>query len=296
VAAVSRRLDGRNVRPAIVDVFGLEESGYLLHDHELRVGEVGGGIELAAGTRGWIRRLAPPKWRPGVVGGSQAGAVRTSWTALMVAIAGDTSIEWLTPLVRLFPAENKLLQERIARELGIRTPLTAVTSDRSLIPAALGRDLIVKPLGVGHYANHDAAEQVVWTQPLDVGAPELDLLTGAPFILQERVAADRHLRVVTVLDQAWVYELDATGVELDWRLTEEAHHSFAATQEPEVAQQALALAAKTKVGYSSQDWIVAGDDAYFVDLNPAGQWLFLPEPNVSEITESIAAWLAGETP
>lgn len=110
------------------------------------------------------------------------------------------------------------------------------------------------------------------------------------------MAADRHLRVVTVKDRAWAFELDAAGVELDWRLTEEAHHSFVAAQEPEVARQALALAAKRKVGYSSQDWIVAGGEVYFVDLNPAGQWLFLPESDVTEITESIAAWLAGDTP
>jgi hypothetical protein len=77
-------------------------------------------------------------------------------------------------------------------------------------------------------------------------------------------------------------------------VTEEAHHSFAPIDEPEVGRQALALAERMAVGYSSQDWIVAGDKAYFIDLNPAGQWLFLPEPHVSEITSSIAEWLAGD--
>jgi hypothetical protein len=296
VAAVVERLDGRDVRLVVVDVTELEEQGYLLHGRELWVGKAGTAVELAAGTRGWIRRLAPPQWRPGTRGGSQAAAVRTAWTALMVGIAGDGRVEWLTQLEHLFLCENKLLQERTARELGILTPQTAVTSDRSLIPSELDRDLIAKPLGAGHFANDDASEQVVWTQPLDVAAPELDLLAGAPFILQARVDAQRHLRVVTVRDRVWVYELDAAGLELDWRVTEEAHHSFAAAQEPEVARQALTLASETNVGYSSQDWIVAGGDAYFVDLNPAGQWLFLPEPDVSDITGSIAAWLVGETP
>lgn len=210
-------------------------------------------------------------------------------------VAGDASIHWLTSLERLFLCENKLIQERVARELGIRTPQTAVTSDRSLIPPALGQDLVVKPLGAGHYTGDDAAEQIVWTQHLKTGAPELNLLSGAPFILQERLTAERHLRAVTVRDRAWVHELDAADVDLDWRLTEEAHHSFAPVDEPEIALQARALAKRMAVGYSSQDWIVAGGNAYFIDLNPAGQWLFLPEPHVSEITVSIANWLAGET-
>jgi hypothetical protein len=213
----------------------------------------------------------------------------------MVAISGDSSVRWLTPLERLFLCENKLLQERVALELGINTPRTAIASDRSLIPSELGDDLVVKPLGAGHYAGDDATEQIVWTRRLARAANELDLLAGAPFLLQTRLAAERHLRVVTVRDQAWVHELDAADVDLDWRVTEEAHHAFVAVNEPDVARQALALAERVSIGYSSQDWIVAGGDASFIDLNPAGQWLFLPEPSVSEITGSIAAWLAGES-
>ncbi len=293
VDAVAGQLDDWGIRFAAVDIAGLEAHGYRLHDHELRLAEGSAAVELAPGTRGWIRRLAPPRWRPEVTGGSRESAVRTAWTALIVAIAGDSSVEWMTPLERLFLCENKLLQERTARALGILTPATAITSDRALIPAKLGRDLVVKPLGAGHYTGDDSTEQVVWTRRLDVTAVELDLLPGAPFIVQQRLAAERHLRVVTVRDRAWVFELDAEGVDLDWRVTEEAHRSFASADEPGVERHALELAQRSQIGYSSQDWIVADGDAYFVDLNPAGQWLFLPEPAASEITEGIAAWLGG---
>ena len=282
------------MRLAVVDIAELEERGYRLHGRELQLGEGDMAVELTDGTRGWIRRLAPPQWRAGVVGGSHAGAVRTAWTALGVGIAGDTNVAWLTPLERLFLCESKLLQDRIARDLAILTPQTTVTSDRSLIPEALGRNLVIKPLGTSHYASDDAGEQVVWTNPLDVSAPELDHLGSAPFIVQERLDAERHLRVVTVRDRVWVYELDAAGLDVDWRGSEDAHHSFTSADEPDVARQALALAKAMSVGYSSQDWVVTRDGAYFVDLNPAGQWLFLPEPEVSEVTDSIAAWLAGE--
>jgi len=48
-----------------------------------------------------------------------------------------------------------------------------------------------------------------------------------------------------------------------------------------------------------QDWIVdEADTAWFVDGNPAGQWLFLPEPVGAAVTERIAEWLVsnGERP
>jgi glutathione synthase/RimK-type ligase-like ATP-grasp enzyme len=277
----------------VVDAAELEQQPYALYGPQLQVGEEELMLDLSDGVRGWIRRLAPPQWRPNVVSGSHDSAVRTAWTALVVGLAGDADVEWLTPLERLFLCESKLLQERAARKLGILTPQTAVTSERSLIPAELGQDLVAKPLGTSHYSSQDATEQVIWTKALDVSAPELDLLAGAPFILQARLEAERHLRVVTVRERAWVCELDAAGLELDWRGSEEAHHSFTSASEPEVAEKARALAAVMGVGYSSQDWIVSDGDPYFLDLNPAGQWLFLPEPAVSDITESIAEWLTG---
>jgi hypothetical protein len=52
------------------------------------------------------------------------------------------------------------------------------------------------------------------------------------------------------------------------------------------------LSAALGVGYSSQDWIEDVDGAhYFLDLNPGGQWLFLPFAD--EVTAAIADWLGG---
>jgi hypothetical protein len=48
------------------------------------------------------------------------------------------------------------------------------------------------------------------------------------------------------------------------------------------------------VAYSSQDWIDDGaPEPAFIDLNPAGQWLFLPESIAGAVTEAIAAHLTG---
>jgi predicted ATP-grasp superfamily ATP-dependent carboligase len=50
-----------------------------------------------------------------------------------------------------------------------------------------------------------------------------------------------------------------------------------------------------KLGYSSQDWLICEDGCYVVDINPAGQWLFLPEPIASSVAEAIARWVGGGT-
>lgn len=250
-------------------------------------------VRLDGSLRGWIRRLAPPLWRTPVTSGSEAWAVRSAWTSLLIAIASDPSVLWLTSLNRLFFAENKLLQVRAARQLGIAAPATAVVASASDIPDALGSPLVVKPLGPSHFTDDERGEQVLWSQPIERSAPQLAHLGGAPFILQQHLRADRHLRVVTVRERVWVCALDATGLPLDWRRNEEAHRAFEVSDDPDVAEAAKRIAEALGVGYSSQDWILSDGRPHFIELNPAGQWLFLPEPAASGVTAEIAAWLAG---
>lgn len=248
-------------------------------------------VRLDGRLRGWIRRLAPPRWRTPVTSGSEAWAIRSAWTSLLIAIASDPSVSWLTPLDRLFFAENKLLQARAADRLGIPVPATAVAATATDIPEQLGSPLVVKPLGPSHFTDDGGGEQVLWSHPLDRSAPELAHLKGAPFILQQHLDADRHLRVVTVRNRVWVCALDAAGLPLDWRRNEEAHGAFEPIEDADVADAARRIAGALGVGYSSQDWIASGKDRYFIELNPAGQWLFLPEPVASEVTGEIAVWL-----
>jgi glutathione synthase/RimK-type ligase-like ATP-grasp enzyme len=277
----------------VIDVTTFETTPYALSGDALTLDSHGLDIRvlLRAPMRGWIRRLAPPLWRPGVTLGSEEAAIRGAWTSFVAAVAGSANVVWLTPLERLFLRENKVLQVEIAQRLGIPTPPTVVCSHRDLIPSALGDELVVKPLGRAQYTDAGGTEQVVWTREINRDSQVLDLLAGAPFIVQARLHAERHLRVVTVRDQCWLCELPADELPIDWRRNEAAHDAFVAAEDHDVERHALRVAEALGVGYSSQDWIVSDGVAHFIDLNPAGQWLFLPEPAGSDITSAVAKWL-----
>lgn len=283
------------VEPLLVDVDALEDGAYLLEDRRLTIGRGSTQRRVALGppTRGWIRRLAPPQWRRGVVSGSREGAVRSAWMALVVAIASDPDVRWLTSYRQLVSSESKLIQNRVATLLGIPTPRTVVAGTPDDIPLELGDRLVVKPLGIGHFSTDQGDAMVVWAQQLERSDPRLRALGGAPFLVQQSARARRHLRVVTVGQQAWSCALDADGLPFDWRLSENAHHAFVRVSVPHVEASALRLADKLQLGYSSQDWIETGDETTFLDLNPAGQWLFLPEDVSRPVAEAIGSFLAG---
>ncbi|MDP9347179.1 MAG: hypothetical protein M3P44_16000 [Actinomycetota bacterium] len=282
------------VEPALLDVATLEVGPYFVSGTSLRIGVGGQEVALAAPTRGWIRRLAPPQWRLGVAGGSRDGAVRGAWLALLTGLIAEPTVAWLTAYEQLFTSENKLIQARCATRLGVRTPRTVAARNSADIPDEFGERVVVKPLGTSHYTTEGGDAFVLWAQSLARGDERLGYLDGAPFLVQEELHALRHLRVVTVRDRAWACELDATDLPLDWRSSDEAHHAFRATTEPLVEVDAVRLARALQLGYSSQDWIDTGDGLAFVDLNPAGQWLFLPEPVRGDVARAIAGHLTGE--
>src|SRR5579864_2746480 len=194
-AAVANALRLRSVDPFFVDCAVLESMDFSLSDEVLTLHAAGSQrqIRLSTATRGWIRRLAPPAWRRSVMSGSREAAIRGAWTSLVAAVAGAREVTWLTPLERLFLRENKLLQARAAKALGIAAPQTAVVSQRALIPAELGNSLVVKPLGTATFTDSEGTERVVWARELGRDSPALDSMDGAPFLVQRLLKADRHL-------------------------------------------------------------------------------------------------------
>lgn len=281
----------------VLDASSLSSRRYSLSQGTFRVHDDSGDFVVQRGvpTRGWIRRLAPPDWHHGVTLESKAGVVKSAWLALLSGIIRTCGVEWLTPLDPLLGAESKLVQERAAAGLGISTPQSVVTNDAAIIRQRF-EDLILKPLAAGQYFEKGAAN-VIFATPVEARSPIVDAVAGAPFLAQERVRGERHLRVVTVLDQVWAAAIPADAHPVDWRQDRQAHRSFVATVAPDaIIAGARRIAHSLQLGYSSQDWLVGADGSgTLLDVNPSGQWLFLPPEIAHSVSSAIANWLRSRT-
>lgn len=281
---------------ALIDVASMSTHLVRVQPHRTDLRDLEGGVvsigrDLPA--RGWLRRLGPAGWDDGAVLGGHAAARLSARLNLLAGVIRDDAITWLTSVDAQFRAENKIVQYRTAHALGLRVPATRVAIDANDVRTELGSDIVLKPLGPGGFRDDSGGWQIVYARALDVTALEGTDLTAAPFLAQQRVDARVHLRVVTVGNQAWVTALDAHDVPVDWREDAFAHDSFISTSEHSaVAVDALRLARAHHCGYTSQDWIIdKSGHAWFIDLNPAGQWLFLPKEVSTAVSYTVAQTL-----
>lgn len=289
VAAVVADLAG--IDPLLIDVARLADVEFGVSPNCVEITVDDRTFDLSRGWRGWIRRLSPADWEQGVIIGSHDASAMAAWLSLLAALLRHPEACWLSDLDSMNAAENKITQYIAAQRLGLLVPSTVVTNSVERA-AACGTDLIAKPLGPGHYRTQDGEWRTVFTDAFDPRGPDGDLLGGPPFIVQQRLPARAHKRVVTVAERAWVFSLDGADLPVDWRQEARAHREWEPEPDSRLAAEALALARYLKVGYSSQDWIETDQGCQFIDLNPAGQWLFLPDPAAAEISAAIASWVS----
>ena len=288
--AVAERLRLRNVQPLVFDADSLPQIGYSFSPDRLTIG----GIEVTAGARGWLRRVAPSRWTTGDLVGSVADVSLRARVSLVASLTRFRNCEWMTPVDALQAAEDRLHQLAMARRIGIATPKTTVSADPDEIRRSLGSDAVLKPLATGAFVDRDGQPQVVHTAELTEEILASGNFGAAPFVAQERIEVRRHLRVVTAGSEVRTAALDAEDWPLDWRMAEQAHSAWRRHDSPDVEAQALRLVDALGVGFSSQDWLVPENGpAVFIDLNPAGQWMFLPDDVAGPITDNIVDFLSG---
>ena len=289
---VANRLRERDVEPVVFDADTLAQVSYALSPHGLVID----GVVIVDGGRAWLRRAAPNRWSSGDRVGSVADVSFRARVRLIAAIARLGNREWVTGIDALQAAEDRIHQLAVASRLGIATPPTIVSSNPSEIERSLGADAVIKPLATGAFVNAEGEPRAVHTTPLTADLLASGDFGAAPFVAQARIDVRQHLRVVTAGCIVTTAALEADMWPLDWRVAGEGHPSWPRHESPDVEAQAVRLAAELRVGYSSQDWLVpVSGPPMFIDLNPAGQWMFLPHDVAEPITEHIVNFLSGQS-
>jgi len=199
---------------------------------------------------------------------------------------------WINEPARDMVANRKAYQLRVAAQIGLEIPQTLITN----CPQA-ARDFVQR-LGPGQviYKAFSATEQD-WRETRLLRENELAQIENvryAPVIFQSYIEADVDLRITVVGDRifpAAIHSQD-TSYKVDFRMDIGQAGIEPVTLPAEVEAKLFELMRRLGLVYGAIDMRRRPDGSHvFLEINPAGQWLFIERQTGQPIAEAIATVL-----
>jgi glutathione synthase/RimK-type ligase-like ATP-grasp enzyme len=198
---------------------------------------------------------------------------------------------WVNDPERDERASRKAWQLRLAQEAGLTIPRTCITNDPSV-----ARSFVANSPESIIYKAFQGTEQA-WRETRILKREEqsqLDAVQYAPVIFQEYIKARVDLRVTIVGEAIFAAEIhsQSSAYPHDFRM-DMANVKIAPHELPvSVMTQLLSLMRRLGLVYGAIDLRQTPEGKYvFLEINPAGQWLFVEQQTGQPISATLAASL-----
>lgn len=197
-------------------------------------------------------------------------------------------------------AASKMLQLKIAKELGMTTPDTCFSNRKEdIISFASNHEYVVlKSIDSDNVWLDDEHEYVFYAQkvPASLLAEQIEeMFTQTVSFVQNYVEKLFELRITVVGDKVFACKIDSQSMDdkqgkVDWRQGYEhglKHEIF--DLPPDVSDFCRRFLEKMNLHFGCFDMIVTPDGEYvFLECNPNGQWLWIELETGMKISEAIA--------
>lgn len=250
-----------------------------------------GEVRLADLRAMWWRRPQPFTVDPRVTRGQDVRFALGETAAMVAGLWACLDAHWVNDPVRDEAASVKMRQLKAAAECGLSVPRTCMTNDPAQARAFLDS------LGGRAVFKAFSATPSTWRETRAVRAEDaalLDHVALAPVIFQERIDGGVDVRVTVVGDRRFPARIEVSDrrFEFDVRLDTHAARITECDLPSDVERGLERLMASLGIVYGAADFRVTPDgDLRFLEVNPAGQWLFVELATGQPITAALAEHL-----
>ena len=263
------------------------------HDHRFVLGCTEGGLDLDDCGAVWWRRPQSPEISPEITRPSHRAFAFNESAEALQGLWHALDAFWVNDPARDHVAQRKAYQLRVAQDVGLDIPATLITN----CPGAVHEFVAPKGCERVIYKAFSATEQE-WRETRILKPDELHLIGNVrytPVIFQEYVEVDVDLRVTVVGDEifpAAIHSRD-TSYKVDFRM-DITRARIEATRLPNDVEDGLrALMKRLGLVYGAIDMRRTPEGRHvFLEINPAGQWLFVEHFSGQPISASLARLLA----
>lgn len=236
-------------------------------------------VDLREVTAVWYRRVIQPGFIAALPPGERAfvaGEMRHLATGLVL----NPDITWVNPIDRVYVAEHKLYQLRIARQLGFHVPRTLVSSD----PGELRKfsqenatGTICKPIFHGMFVDETSAYSV-YTRRVTPESIDAESVKSCPVLLQEEIPRSGDVRATFIGSKCFVAEIKGDSSLIDWRDPGVSVRYSESSLGPEVQTICEAMLERLGLRYGAFDFVRTPDgELVFLEINPTGEWAWLED-------------------
>ncbi len=210
-------------------------------------------------------------------------------------------------IVNDIPASSKMLQMKVAHEIGLNIPATCMSNGKSQIVNSMGSAavLALKPIESSLiWDESDESEWLFMTQKTtlqDISNAPAEAFSQTVSFVQEYIEKAFELRVTVVGDRVFSCRIDSQSQQddtgkIDWRQGYGNGIGWSQYELPNnISCKCLEYLHKMGLNFGCFDFIVTPSGEYvFLECNPNGQWLWVELETGLPISQAIAAWLANK--
>jgi glutathione synthase/RimK-type ligase-like ATP-grasp enzyme len=253
----------------------------------------GGRVALERFGAIWWRRPQHPVIAPELVRESHRMFAAAETYEALSGLWHALDAYWVNDPARDQVAHRKAYQLRVAQDARLRIPHTLITNDpdqaRAFLDARAYRDVIYKA-----FTGTDQE----WRETRMLRPEELALLDNvryAPVIFQEYIEAVYDIRVTVVGEEVFAAAIHSQETEYpaDFRMDIANARIEPVALPDSVAACLHDLMRRLGLVYGAIDMRLTPEGRYvFLEINPAGQWLFVEEATKQPIAAALAAALS----
>lgn len=236
----------------------------------------------------WYRRERPMELDPVLTDPTSRLFAWSESTEALTGVWRALDCFWMNPPAADEVGQRKVRQLQLARRVGLSVPDTLITNDpssaRAFVVDRLERGVIRKALR--NIAEAPRPTALVTAEDL----ARIGDVRYAPVTFQQFVPAELDLRVIIVEDEVFAAAIRSQPeYQTDYRLGI-GSAKFSPYELPdEVAAALLALHRRLGLVYGASDFRVTPDgDHVFLEVNPAGEYLFASERTGQPVPQAIA--------
>jgi hypothetical protein len=297
--AVLRQLEQLDARAELLDLSTFPRESFLALNYSAGLGYSarialtnGRVINLPDVTAVWWRRPQPLAVDPAIRRSSHRAFAHSESHEALSGLWLTLDTLWVNHPIATETAARKVRQLQLAQEIGLQIPLTCITNNpdeaRAFVASCPGKVI---------YKSFSATEQE-WRETRllrDEEMAGLDNVAFAPVIFQEYVEAVVDLRITVIGDRIFPAAIHSqeSAYPVDFRM-DMARARIEPVRLPEEFETGLrALMSRLGIVYGAIDARLTPDGRHvFLEVNPAGQWLFIEQRTQQPISETLARYLA----